>query len=188
MDAVPQASGSSAPHNQEMAENVVDSAHFKYVHGTDMQPSLEDRTAGPSPSHGLAHVGRRRPGQVESHAYGFGISCTRFTGLVETVLRGCVVPLDDEFVLVRFTFSVRKAGGADITRGSEGVRGGDLASARAGRADLGAQGLPRRPALCDGDGEIGLFRRWCAQFYPEWYKQQAYEAFHGKPADTAAAE
>ena len=22
-----------------------------------------------------------------------------------------------------------------------------------------------RPVLCDGDGPIGLFRRWCKQFY-----------------------
>jgi hypothetical protein len=22
-----------------------------------------------------------------------------------------------------------------------------------------------RPVLCDGDGPIGLFRRWCRQFY-----------------------
>ena len=34
-----------------------------------------------------------------------------------------------------------------------------------------------RPLLCDGDGPIGIFRRWCKQFYAE----------NEESKDTAAA-
>jgi hypothetical protein len=32
-----------------------------------------------------------------------------------------------------------------------------------------------KPLLCDGDGPIGIFRRWCTQFYCWPDKRQAAE-------------
>ena len=34
-----------------------------------------------------------------------------------------------------------------------------------------------RPVICDGDGPIARYRKWCEGFYPEWYARQAREAY-----------
>ena len=34
--------------------------------------------------------------------------------------------------------------------------------------------------LCDGDGPIADFRKWCTHFYPEWYHKQAQEEYDGR--------
>lgn len=173
-------------HNQEMAENVVDTAHFKYLHGTVNKPDATVEVDGHvlhmvSPTTMTTPAGQVQ-GQIEAFSYGFGYSTNRFTGLAETLLMGCVCPIDDEYVDVRFTFSVKKLGGASITRGV------GKAFVREISRQLEQDGpvwenkvFFERPVLCDGDGPVGLFRRWCRQFYPEWYRQQArreWEAAH----------
>lgn len=174
-------------HNQEMAENIVDSAHFKYVHGTDQQPAsvIEER------GHVLYMVSPTAvgsiPGQVESTAYGFGLSRVVFTGLATTVLMGCVVPVDDEFVDVRFTFTVKKAGDQDITKGIGRAFVKEIArQLEQDKPIWEYKTFHERPVLCDGDGAISLFRRWSKQFYPDWYQRQAYEAYFGHPPSAAA--
>jgi hypothetical protein len=34
--------------------------------------------------------------------------------------------------------------------------------------------------LCDGDGPISEFRRWCGEFYPDWYRKQAEDEYYGR--------
>jgi len=157
-------------HNQEMAENGVDSAHFKYVHGTPEQPQTRAEIDG--------HIFRVRSpvqyttpqgaieGQIASDSYGFGFSLVRFTGIVETLIVSSVTPIDGEYVDVRFSFTTKKLGN-------------EAATANVGKAFIAeierqlGQDIPiwehkvmkARPVLCDGDGPIGLFRRWCKQFY-----------------------
>lgn len=156
--------------NQEMAENAVDSAHFRYVHGTNNMPQSQAEVNG----HILrvfSDTGMETPqgkvdGTVESLSHGFGFAVVRFRGLVETLLCNSVTPIDDDYVDVRFAFQVKKMGGADITKG-------------VGRAFVAEierqlhQDIPiwenkvqwQRPMLCDGDGPIAMFRKWCEQFY-----------------------
>jgi 3-ketosteroid 9alpha-monooxygenase subunit A len=175
-------------HNQEMAENVVDSAHFKYVHGTDQQPASKIEANGhvlhmvsPALVNGI-------PAQVESTTYGFGVSHVEFTGLAHTVLTGNVIPVDDEFVDVRFTFTVKKVGDQDITKGIGRAFVKEITrQLEQDKPIWEAKIYHERPTLCDGDGEISLFRRWSKQFYPEWYHRQAWEAFYGAPMPTATA-
>jgi phenylpropionate dioxygenase-like ring-hydroxylating dioxygenase large terminal subunit len=165
-------------HNQEMAENAVDSAHFHYVHGTVEQPESHAEVDG--------HILRVRSstkmrtpmgkvtGQVESHSYGFGFSVTRFTGIVETLLLAGVTPIDDEYVDVRFAFTVKNCIDRDVTStvGEHFIKEIER--------QLG-QDIPiwenkiyvAPPALCDGDGPIGVFRKWCRQFYGEPQKLEA---------------
>jgi phenylpropionate dioxygenase-like ring-hydroxylating dioxygenase large terminal subunit len=157
-------------HNQEMAENGVDSAHFKYVHGTPEQPQTRAEIDG--------HIFRVRSpvqyttpqgaieGQIASDSWGFGFSMVRFTGIVETLIVSSVTPIDGEYVDVRFSFTTKKMGNETVT-------------ANVGKAFIAeierqlGQDIPiwehkvmkMRPVLCDGDGPIGLFRRWCKQFY-----------------------
>ena len=157
-------------HNQEMAENGVDSAHFKYVHGTPEQPQTRAQIDG--------HIFRVRSpvqyttpqgaieGQIATESYAFGFSTVRFTGIVETLLVSSVTPIDGEYVDVRFSFKTKKIGNDAVT---SNVGAAFIAEIE---RQLG-QDIPiwehktmkMRPVLCDGDGPIGLFRRWAKQFY-----------------------
>jgi phenylpropionate dioxygenase-like ring-hydroxylating dioxygenase large terminal subunit len=159
-------------HNQEMAENAVDSAHFHYVHGTVERPTSHATVDG----HLLRVVSEtkmRTPmgkvtGQVESISHGFGYALTRFTGIVETLLVAGITPIDEEYVDVRFSFTVKKAIDQDVTS-TVGA-----AFMREIERQLG-QDIPiwenkvyvSPPLVVDGDGPIGIFRRWVKQFYSE---------------------
>lgn len=161
--------------NQEMAENSVDAAHFRYVHRTQNVPAL---SGGPDDNepHIMRLFGENKmtskrggvDGTLTITEWGFGASTTRFTGFVETLLLAGVTAIDEETVDVRFTFMLRKAAEKDVTKGI-----GDLFVAEVCRQleeDIpiweNKKFLPR-PALCDGDGPIGLIRRWGKQFYTE---------------------
>ena len=157
-------------HNQEMAENAVDSAHFKYVHGTPEQPMTRAEIDGHilrarSPINYVTPQGTVEGG-IASESYGFGFGTTRFTGIVETLLVSSVTPIDGEYVDTRFSFMVKKMGNDDATAGVS------RAFIKEIERQLG-QDIPiwenkvmkMRPVLCDGDGPVGIFRRWAKQFY-----------------------
>jgi hypothetical protein len=157
-------------HAQEMAENVVDPAHFQVVHGTPYVPNMDVAVEG--------HVFRGYQGltfttpqgeklgrvDVENHGGSFGV--TRFQGVVDTLLVICGAPVDEELHETTIRFSVRKNGNEEAARG-------------VGRAFIEevtrqySQDIPiwenkrflERPVLCEGDGPIGVIRKYYAQFY-----------------------
>ena len=156
--------------HQEMAENAVDSAHFRYLHGTTNQPVSNAQIDGHL-MRVISTTGMQTPrggvdGTVESISWGFGFATVRFTGIVETLLVAGSTPIDDEYVDVRFAFKVKKlpSGDATSTVGAAFIREIER--------QLG-QDIPiwenkiyvHPPVLVDGDGPIGLFRRWAKQFY-----------------------
>jgi hypothetical protein len=157
-------------HNQEMAENAVDSAHFHYVHGTVEMPSSTAEQQG-HVLHVVSETMMRTPmgktkGSVEVHAHGFGFTLTRFRGIVETLLVSSATAIDDDYVDVRFAFTVKKLPHKDVTK--------TVGKAFIGEIDRQlAQDIPiwenkiyvNPPLLVDGDGPIGIFRRWARQFY-----------------------
>ncbi len=174
-------------HNQEMGENVVDTAHFKYLHGMTQQPpaviELRDHVfhmETPTFMHGR---GGEVSGTLESNSYGFGVSTNRFTGFVETLVIGNVTAADDEFVDIRFSFLVRKAGDTDITKGIGKAFAGEIARQL-------EQDIPvwenkvyfEKPVLCDGDGPLMKYRLWAKQFFPEWYRKRAKELWQAQEA------
>lgn len=156
--------------NQEMAENATDSAHFRYVHGTPEVPTTRAEVHG----HVLHVVSNTKmitragqiDGSIEVHGHGFGFGLTRFRGLVETLLVSSSTPIDEDYVDVRFSFTIRRLGNVDATRGV------GAAFIREIERQMG-QDIPiwenkayfEHPVLCDGDGPLGLFRRWVQQFY-----------------------
>jgi hypothetical protein len=158
--------------NQEMAENAVDTAHFKYLHGTQNLPQATMRTEGPLMIAESTTVMETPMGNVEGRvhveALGFGFTTVRFTGLVETLLINSVTAIDDEYVDVRFSFMVKKTGGRSITKGI------GMAFVREIERQL-EQDIPiwenkrhvKPPILSDGDGPIGKYRVWCRQFYTD---------------------
>ncbi len=157
-------------HNQEMAENAVDRAHFRYVHGTLDVPESEVQADGPV----LRMVSKAMmatpkgdvPGQIASESRGFGFGVVRFSGIVDTLLVTSVTPIEGEHVDVRFSFSVKKIGNADITRGVGRALIADIEKQMNEDRPIWENKVYQpRPVLCDGDGPIGVFRRWCQQFY-----------------------
>lgn len=156
--------------NQEMGENAVDRAHFRYVHGTATMPDTEVEFDGPV-RRALNRARLTTPrgvveGTIDSRAYGMGCSTTRFSGICETLLIGSVTPIDDTEVDVRFSFTQRSDQAGD---GRSRVAGAIVADiCRQLEEDIPIwehKAYMARPVLCDGDGPIGAFRRWCRQFY-----------------------
>ena len=158
-------------HAQEMAENVVDPAHFQVVHGTPYVPDMDVQIDG--------HIFRgyqaltfttpqgEKQGRVDVENHGGSFGVTRFQGIVDTLLVIAGAPVDDELHETTIRFSVRApAGQEDAARG-------------VGRAFIDevtrqyTQDIPiwenkrfvEKPVLCDGDGPIGTIRRYYAQFY-----------------------
>jgi 3-ketosteroid 9alpha-monooxygenase subunit A len=166
--------------NQEMAENQVDSAHFHYVHGATNMPQSEASVEG--------HIMRVRSttgmvtpmgpveGIVASESHGFGFSMVRFGGIVDTLLISSVTPIDEDNVDVRFSFMVKKVGGKGVTSGVGKAFVAEIERQLEQDTPIWENKIQHaRPLLCDGDGPIGLFRRWCTQFYSWPEEAQAAE-------------
>ncbi|MBZ0252800.1 MAG: hypothetical protein K8I02_05610, partial [Candidatus Methylomirabilis sp.] len=156
--------------NQEMAENSCDSAHFHYVHGTMNIPQSTAKVDGHI-LHVFSTTGMDTPrggveGSVESISYGFGYGIVRFRGIVETLLVSSVTPIEDELVDVRFSFTVKKLPNKDVTKGVGGAFIAEVTRQLEQDTPIWENKVHfERAILCDGDGPIGLFRRWCKQFY-----------------------
>jgi phenylpropionate dioxygenase-like ring-hydroxylating dioxygenase large terminal subunit len=154
-------------HNQEIGENAVDRAHFRFVHGTADVPESELHLDGHI-RRAVQHVTMRTPrgevdGQIRVEAHGMGCTITRFTGICETVLLLSHTPIDRGTVDSRFSFTQRKADAESRVAAAviqEVVRQMD-------------QDIPiwehkkylAKPMLCDGDGPIHEYRKWASQFY-----------------------
>ena len=164
---------------QEMAENGVDPAHFRYVHGTDDVAEMESYdTEGPI-STMLSKQSYVTPrgvtnGRIDVYTYGPGFSKVWFSGIVDAINVATTVPVDHGTTQVRFNFTVRKFEDEKLTS----------TVADAFVAEINKQiredtpiwehkvFLPV-PALADSDGPILKFRKWYAQFYAEPMKSDA---------------
>jgi phenylpropionate dioxygenase-like ring-hydroxylating dioxygenase large terminal subunit len=156
--------------NQELAENCVDPAHFKYVHRTAEIPEAEAEVDGHlfkvKLKYPIAAGDAMQHGDIQIVAYGMGFGVTRFSGIVDTTLVISGTPIDDERVHQRFSFMVKKL---DDPKATEGL--GKAFVSEISRQF--AEDLPiwenkvflERPLLCDGDGPIAMLRRWGQQFY-----------------------
>jgi phenylpropionate dioxygenase-like ring-hydroxylating dioxygenase large terminal subunit len=160
-------------HNQEMAENAVDLAHFHYVHGTVELPTIELTETNEHVMHVISSTKMRTPmgkvkGSVEVHAYGFGFTTTRFQGIVETLLVSSATTIDEDYVDVRFSFMVKRLPDKDATTTVYKAFITEI------ERQLG-QDIPiwenkvyiTPPLLVDGDGPIGVYRKWAKQFYSD---------------------
>jgi phenylpropionate dioxygenase-like ring-hydroxylating dioxygenase large terminal subunit len=153
---------------QEMGENGADSAHFPVVHGSAAVPQAEVSNKG---AHRRAtqytevdtSKGRTQ-NTIEVNSFGLGFGYTHFTGIFETISLNCMAPIDSETSDLTVVFLQPRESK------SRGV-------AKAICKDLEkqvAEDIPiwehkryhAAPVLCDGDGPIAEYRRWCIQFYP----------------------
>ena len=178
-------------HPQEIAENSVDFGHFAEIHGYTNVRELEPlQTTGPLLQ---AKYGFSRPRafafqdeiQAEIAIFQHGLGYAR----VEVVLpklglrtRQLVLtmPLGDDRIVLRIAMAVHKGLRPGQLHPLLGwLPAGWLAERIVDRGILGyrddvAQDIPiwqnkvhlPRPALADGDGPIGAYRKWTRQFYP----------------------
>lgn len=168
-----------ASNPQEIAENGVDVAHFKFVHNMDEVPEGHteyDSHVRRSSAEGHRTVTlpdgvtRQIVSRVETVQSGAGQKWTRFAGTVETHLQVLATPVEPDVVELRFAFTHREfeegsfeallARGQIASITGQGGVAGDIPiwQHKIHRAD---------PILCDGDGPIMRFRRYFAQFYHE---------------------
>jgi phenylpropionate dioxygenase-like ring-hydroxylating dioxygenase large terminal subunit len=156
---------------QEMAENTVDPAHFRYVHKTNTVPETEtaeirDHVLHVVSNNRVATPRGEQRGRIEIQANGFGLGVTRFTGIADLLVVTSGSPIDEEHTHTRLQFAVKKLPNSDATRG-------------VGKAFIGeierqfTQDIPiwenkihlEHPLLVEGEAEIALLRRWASQFY-----------------------
>ncbi len=166
---------SSCP--QEIAENGVDVAHFKYVHRMEAVPEGETCYEGHIRRSNVS--GRRfvtdengNEREVESTIKvvqnGAGQKWVRFAGFMDYTLQVLVTPVNDASVEVRFCYAYQPY--AKDSFEYQGMQ----AAIESTNGQRGLEGdLPiwhnkfhlENPLLCDGDGPIMRFRKYFAQFY-----------------------
>lgn len=158
---------------QEMGENIVDPAHFRFVHTTDAVPEVKEYVTDGYTATMISLQRFPTPrgvvdGHIDVYSYGPGFGYTWFTGIVDTLLVNCTTPIDDDHTEVRFHFYVRKLGDAESTSNV-----GKAFVAEVNRQM--SQDIPiwenktylPVPALADTDGPFMQYRKWISQFYAD---------------------
>ena len=160
---------------QNMAENAVDTAHFKFVHGTATFPTSEMIWDGPRRTSiidaGLDTPMGRVEARITARQFGPGQSATRFAGVADTLLIAAVTPVEKDKVRVRFCFTQPKKQPTDIaTMFARGFIQEVCRQLDQDKVIWDHQRYQPRPIICDGDGPILQFRKWYGAFYAEWAK------------------
>lgn len=158
---------------QDLAENGVDSAHFRFVHNTEEVPVLDSyETDGPRTR---MRSSQKFPtpkgvvnGRIDADQHGPGFSVVRFEGIVDTYLMGCNTPVEANTCEMRFNFCVRRFEDDSLstTVGDAFVNEIDR-QVREDKPIWENKAYLQRPALADSDGPFTKFRRWASQFYAE---------------------
>ncbi len=159
----------SAPHTyekelvaalQEMAENNVDFAHFKYVHGREVVPKETSTHQFDGP---ISFVTEELGDGLSftRQSFGPGVAILRFTDLMTIVANSTPIDRGNVRLLWHFyfPFAVEPAAG-DLIESVVGQFGieADVPIWR----DMKFQ---EHPVLVKGDGPIPEYRRWYSQFY-----------------------
>jgi phenylpropionate dioxygenase-like ring-hydroxylating dioxygenase large terminal subunit len=139
---------------QDMAENNVDYAHFRYVHGTEAVPEDEFHVEGTY----KRAVGM--DGTFVREGFGLGLGVLRIAGSVTFL--SSTTPIDEESVHVRWVFTAPLADGADA-----------VVAAADSFCDGVSQDIPiwenkvyrDRPVLTRSERPILEHRQWAQQFY-----------------------
>jgi nitrite reductase/ring-hydroxylating ferredoxin subunit len=176
-------------HWQEIAETTVDAAHVQ-AHLVRYERELFDGHAEPITAPDVEayeidgpvtrmRFAQRFPtpmgvmdGRIDTDAYGPGLAVTAFTGVIDTYLLGCAIPVDRETTEVRFTFAVRSLEDAAATASVGEAFAEEIHTQTVKDVPIWENKayLPK-PMLSKDDGPIMQFRRWAEQFYAEGVEQ-----------------
>jgi len=171
-------------HIQETAENGVDTAHLHVVHEV-IDPVASAEVRG-NQLH--VHVDMKAKmmgnagiisGTIDMEYYGLGITTARVAvGPVKYIFLTTVTPVDDEYLDARFIVSMKKMGGDQVTEMIfKRIVEDEEQQVRRDIPIWENKSFPHPPLLCDGDGPVGVFRKWAKQFYGPWNES---------PSDTSS--
>ena len=158
---------------QEMSENQADIAHFYAVHGANLETyRLDAKFSGPTLELRTSSANRERGEAddlvVDGVATGMGVSVLRYIFDDRLVMLQvfCATPIDSETAAARQTYRIRAD--ASEAESAMAIKLAEFAADQFGNDIPIWENKVYRPApmLCDGDGLISGFRRWCRQFYP----------------------
>lgn len=167
-------------HPQYVLENGVDFAHFKYVHGTPINPIFTRHdfdapvarvdftiTFDGDDQQTIDDVGSG----VEAINGGLGIAVTKSWGMIDNRTMSCVTPVDDATSDVRFTVYIGRTPGKDSPRAEARARDFGAEVIRQFRQDIhiwSHQRYSDPPALASGELKgFTAIRQWAKQFYPD---------------------
>jgi phenylpropionate dioxygenase-like ring-hydroxylating dioxygenase large terminal subunit len=155
---------------QEIAENGVDTAHLKFLHGAPGIPPVTATYDGPIMK---LDIGQ---GYIVGTAYGPGLNVMRFNqhGITATMI-SYTQPLTAEKSRMNMSFRhVDYAEGTPELHASKKVIDHMIGAAE-GEESAGFESVDfivwnhkkyrPNPLLCDGDGPVLQFRKWFRQFY-----------------------
>lgn len=164
---------------QETGENAADVAHFMYVHSSPEMPKGEVTMDGVRRTTLLHNKVPKVNEQgeidmtgtewetlrVESIGTGPGQSFQRLTRAFDLIMMGTVTPIDDQSLVLRFSFSMPK-NQADMNRlFADGTRDNIVLGVEQDIPIWEHKRYVANPILCDGDGPIAKYRKWFKQFY-----------------------
>ena len=186
-------------HLQELAENQVDTAHFRFVHGATAVPQISSYETGfpcaEMSASQLLSMPENQPVPTRLHisSDGPGVASVRFNGLVDTIDVAHSTPVTLDQTIVRSQFRVRTLGDPELTSMAAEAFVSEVQRQMVeedGPIWTHKKHLPN-PALADADGPVLRFRRWFAQFYaetpvaegrwePPWWPERVDEAPSGR--------
>ena len=139
---------------QDMAENNVDFAHFRFVHGTDAIPEDEFVTEG---TYKRAATG---DGTFVREGFGLGLGVLRVKDAVTFL--SSTTPIDEDNVHVRWIFTAPRSGAEDAA-----VNAADSFCAGVSQdIPIWENKIYRDPPVVTKTEKLILeHRRWCRQFY-----------------------
>jgi phenylpropionate dioxygenase-like ring-hydroxylating dioxygenase large terminal subunit len=162
-------------HPQEVMENAIDWPHFESVHKMAVPSERSEKFDGRM---FFWNIGTRKTVQtmgvsdslyMEAQNWGLGFNFLHYTGMWKTIIATGLTPIDAETTHIQFGIIGKKDGRSEEeTRQLLRAYMDDQALAIQQDFEIWEHKRFRpRPALCDGDGPIGEFRRWARQFYTE---------------------
>ena len=155
-------------HIQEIAENVIDLAHTRFLHGMEEELTMKDF----EPDADILRFRLEgRSTQMTAELHGLGFQMYRFhtdlgDGAVDFLHLITPTAVDDEHIEWRLMHSVKRASDDTQTRRIEEMVGSYVDSgAQADAAIFEHKTYVSAPVLSDADGPIVPLRRWAQQFY-----------------------
>ncbi len=154
---------------QEVAENSVDMAHFRSVHGMSRVADVGELFIdGPyrrvRSTQSFQSSRGEFEGQIESNSYGPGMGVVQFSLMGTVTLVSAVTPLEGSEVDIRFTMYYEE--GEDVAAKIGAAFGAEVA--RQLDQDIPIWEHKRyqaSPALAPSEKAITEFRKWAKQFY-----------------------
>jgi phenylpropionate dioxygenase-like ring-hydroxylating dioxygenase large terminal subunit len=155
---------------ENIADNAVDFAHFRYVHGTTNLPTYEIKYDGRARSViARAKLGTPRglvDAAISSYSFGPGQGYVKFSGLSDTMLVPAVTPVDRDHVKAFYAFTQPRAEAEGPMAGLAKALIKDICKQfDQDKVILDRHRRVEPPLVCNGDGPFGRNRVYYSQFY-----------------------